>query len=195
MVKAGLKSDRWNDFRNRLHFALRRGARVWGAPGIYALLLACGLAIFSVFGMWPAARHLQLLEARAIEQGAAPMRPRAPISISDTSELSGFYKGFPPETLILYITGQINRVAERSGTGITLADYRANDDRSGMVRYEVTVSAHGTYPQLRTFTADCLTHFPTLALEGLTLSRASVTDSAIDAQFRFSVYLRGGPSE
>jgi Tfp pilus assembly protein PilO len=111
--------------------------------------------------------------------------------ISDTGDLSGFYRSFPPETLILDITGQINQVAVRSGMGIAQAEYRANDDRSGMVRYEVTVSAHGTYPQLRTFTAECLTRFPTLSLEGLTLSRATVTDSAIDAQFRFSVYLRG----
>lgn len=191
-MKTAPAPDAWNDVRDRLHFALHRGARAWGAPGIAALLLAFGLSIFSVFGVWPAARHLQLLEARATTHAATPMmRPTIPISIRDTADLSGFYKSFPPETLILDITGQINQVAERAGMGIAQADYRANDDRSGMVRYEVTVSAHGTYPQLRTFTAECLTRFPTLSLEGLTLSRATVTDSAIDAQFRFSVYLRG----
>jgi hypothetical protein len=162
-----------------------------GAPGIGALLLVCALAIFIIFWVWPTARHLQFLEARAIVRAATPMQPAAPLSIRDDGELLGFYKSFPPETFILDITGQVNQVAERSGMGITQADYRANDDRSGMVRYEVTVSAHGTYPQLRTFTAECLTRFPTLSLEALTLSRATVSDSAIDAQFRFSVYLRG----
>jgi hypothetical protein len=190
-MKAALTPDVWKEVRNRLQFEFRRGVQAWGAPGMGALLLGCGLAMFAIFGVWPAMQRVQLLEARALEHLSTPMQPTAPVSISDTSELSGFYKSFPPETLILNITDQINQIAERSGMGIDKADYHASDDRSGLIRYEVSVSARGTYPQLRTFTAECLTRSPTLSLESLTLSRATVTDSAIEAQFRFSVYVRG----
>jgi len=191
MVKLALTQIASTDVRNRISFALRRGMSEWGVPGITTLLLAFALAIVLIFWVWPAARRLDVLEARAIDSSSPPMALIVPATIIDNGGLGSFYKNFPPESLILDITGQINQLADHSGMRIIQADYRASDDRSGVIRYDMTVSGKGSYPQLRTFTAECLTRFPTLSLEAITLSRTTVTESIVEAQFRFSVYLRG----
>jgi hypothetical protein len=153
------------------------------------MVLAFSLAVFAIFWILPAAHRLVILEARPLEHSSTASLPTAIPPIADTTGLpDGFYKSFPPDGLVLDITGQINQVADQSGMRISQADYRVNQDLSGLVRYEVSLSAHGTYPQLRRFTAACLTHFPTLSLDSLALSRSTVTDSTIDAQFRFSIY-------
>jgi Tfp pilus assembly protein PilO len=186
-VNRGISLD--GDIKYRVRFALHRGARIWGAPGIVTVLLACCLTAFAIFWIAPSVRRLAILEARSTERSSLPSLPTVTGQDTETNDLSGFYKSFPPQSLVLDITGQINQVAEQSGMRITQAEYRPNQDLSGLVRYEVSLSARGTYSQLRSFTAACLTRFPTLSLDALTLSRSTATEVAIDAQFRFSIYL------
>jgi hypothetical protein len=189
VVTGGFGPEFWEGLKYRLRFSLRSTLGVWGPSGIAAVVLACCIVVFGVFWILPAVRRLEVIEVRSAERSSIPILRSAFTPITATNELFGFYKSFPPGTLILTITDQINQVAEHSGIHITQADYRVNDDLSGLVRYEVSLTARGAYPQLRSFTAACLTGFPTLSLDGLTLSRSSVTDTAIDAQFRFSIYM------
>jgi len=188
-MSAGLSPEFLGNVGDRLRFSLRAATRVWGTPGIAAALLACAVVAFVAIWMFPGMRQLARLEARSSEPSLIPMLPRAGAPLGATASLLGFYKNFPPETLILVMTDQINQAADHAGVRITQADYRANEDLSGLARYEMSLAARGSYAQLRAFTAACLTQFPTLSLDGLTLSRSTVTDSAIDAQFRLSVYL------
>ena len=177
------------DLKDRLRFSLRQSVQVWGVLGIVTMMLAFSLAAFAIVWILPAAHRLVILEARSLEPTSIASLPTAITPITETTGLlDGFYKSFPPDGLVLDITGQINQVADQSGMRISQADYRVNQDLSGLIRYEVSLSAHGTYPQLRRFTAACLTYFPTLSLDSLALSRSTVTDSTIDAQFRFSIY-------
>jgi hypothetical protein len=178
-----------DNIKDRVRFSLHRGARIWGAPGIVTVLLAFCLTAFAIFWIAPSVRRLTILEARLVERSSVPSLPTVTAQNTETNDLSGFYKSFPPQSLVLDITGEFNKVAEQSGMRITQAEYRPNQDLSGLIRYEVSLSARGTYPQLRSFTAACLTQFPTLSLDALTFSRSTATELAIDAQFRFSIYL------
>jgi len=190
MVTVNLGVGFGGNMKDRVRFSLRRGARIWGAPGMVTVLLACCLTAFAIFWIAPSVRRLAILEARSVEHSSVPSLPSETGQITKANNLSGFYKSFPPQSLVLDITGQINQVAEQSGMRITQAEYRPSEDFSGLVRYELSLSARGTYDQLRRFTAACLTRFPTLSLDALTFSRSTATELAIDAQFRFSIYLR-----
>jgi hypothetical protein len=190
MVTSSFKLESWEETQIGIRFSLRSALQVWGLQGAASLALACGIVAFAALWIMPAARRLADVEANSSAHSSTPMQPRAITPTTATSALFDFHKSFPPESLILAITDQLSQVADHSGMHITQADYRANQDLSGLTRYEVSLSARGTYPQLRGFTAATLTGFPTLSLDGLSLSRSSVTDSTIDAQFRFSIYLR-----
>jgi hypothetical protein len=190
MVTGSVNLESWEETQNRIRFWLRSALQVWGLQGMASLALVCGIVAFAVLWIMPAARRLADIEANSAAHSATPIRPTAITPTTATGALFDFYKSFPPESLILAITDQLSQAADHSGMHITQADYRANQDLSGLTRYEVSLAARGTYPQLRSFTAATLTDFPTLSLDGLSLSRSSVTDSAIDAQFRFSIYLR-----
>ncbi|MBN9461381.1 MAG: hypothetical protein J0H00_09160 [Burkholderiales bacterium] len=61
-----------------------------------------------------------------------------------------------------------------------------------IARFDITVTAKGSYPQLRRFILRALGDDATLALESMRLSRQSIGDARIDGELRFSVFL-GAP--
>jgi hypothetical protein len=176
---------------DRARFLLRMALERWGMPGLGTLLLGVGLLLFAACWLLPAREQLAALRASRVAVLTMPTKSVAAVDrVKQPAELwQVFNESFPPQTLILAITDQLNKAASESGLGITQADYRLNSDPSGLARYEVALAAHATYPQVRRFAAACITRFPTLSLDGLTMSRASATDPTIDAQFRLSIYV------
>lgn len=61
----------------------------------------------------------------------------------------------------------------------------------GLQRYQITLPMQGRYPALRGFLAGALNGNPTLALDGINLSRESVESAELQAVLRFTLYLRG----
>ncbi|MGD0504152.1 MAG: hypothetical protein ABSD02_15535 [Steroidobacteraceae bacterium] len=178
---------------DRARFVLQVAVERWGAPGVGALFLGVGFVLFAIFWLLPARDSLAALKATRLAALTLPARePSVEVRVKQPAELLRVFNGsFPPQTLILTITDQLNRAASESGLGITQADYRLNSDPSGLVRYEVALTSHATYPQVRRFVAACITRFPTLSLDGLSMSRTNATDPTIDAQFRLSIYVAG----
>jgi hypothetical protein len=159
----------------KLRFDLRRGLQIWGVAAIPAVLLALGVLIFGAFWLAPVVREsteLRVAAARPLSTksaftGALPSR-------TPKQWLASFEEGFPPSTMILHMTGQLSEFADKTSVRVSEADFHEATDPSGLTRYDVVLRAHGTYPQLRRFTALCLTDLPSLALDGLTLSHPSM---------------------
>ncbi len=58
------------------------------------------------------------------------------------------------------------------------------------VALDMVLPLNGSYVQLRRFVARALSEIPALALEGVSFNRQSVSDATIEAQLRFSLYLK-----
>jgi len=171
-----------------LLFAWRFWRNRWGL--LATSIISLGLTCFLVFGVIPARNRLAELEASHLTSAALERRPsQKEIGPDIHRTLELFQRTFPPRSLLLEISGQINEAADKSGLHLSAADYRMIPDRSGLLRYVIDMSARGNYVQVRRFVAACLTGFPTLTLDGVTLSRLTPNESTIDTQFHFSLYL------
>jgi hypothetical protein len=186
---SGIDATGWEGIGDRLRFAVRQAAHIWGIGGILTALSGLGVLLFAAFWILPAAQHLADLRAIPIDALSSEIVHGAEPRNDIGRDLDVFDGSFPPQTLVLDVTNQLNQAADQSGVRIGQADYRANQDPSGLFRYEMAFSTHATYAQVRRFIATSLTSFPTLSLDSVTLSRSSANDVLIEAQFHFSLYL------
>jgi hypothetical protein len=171
-----------------LLFAWRFRRNRWGL--LATSIITLGLICFFVLGLVPARNRLVELEALHVTPAAFERRPlQKEIGPDIHRTLELFQRTFPPRSLLLDLSGQLNEAADKSGLHLAAADYRMIPDASGLLRYVIDMSARGNYVQVRRFVAACLTGFPTLTLDGVTLSRLTANESTIDTQFHFSLYL------
>lgn len=186
-----IATSKWAAKTHQLKFTLRLST---SRVGIAGWTLACAILVLSLFDLcWvlPAVLHRAALETPAPTTSANPrdrIQSAAPSAPEDG--LAAFYHSFPPESLMLNTTAQLNSAADDAGVHISQADYHLVQDPSGLERADIALTAHATYPKFRQFTATVLTYFPTTALDGLAISRNSATDGNLEIQFHFSLFVR-----
>jgi hypothetical protein len=190
---SGVNAVNWAMASRRLRRELLGAWDDWGAIGVACVVLALMLALFIGGWILPATRTLSDLRKTSDDRLLArPIVKRNALIAHAAKPLDEFRRNFPPASLILSITADLDHQAQEAGLNVAQADYHHSKDASGLERYDISLAARATYPQIRRFTAASLTHFPTLSLDGIILSRNSVSDPVLDAQFQYSVYL-GAP--
>ena len=65
------------------------------------------------------------------------------------------------------------------------------DPQGQLVEVRITAPASGNYTNIRAFVAHAMAQQPTLALDGLSLKRESIANGAVQAQLRFTLFVRG----
>jgi hypothetical protein len=59
------------------------------------------------------------------------------------------------------------------------------------MRYQINLPVTGNYPAVRAFVAEALEREPSLALDGMRLTRERMDSGEIEAELRFTLYLGG----
>ena len=106
-----------------------------------------------------------------------------------------------PEALL-----QLDEIARKDKLRLSRNDYRyvasappASEKNAApavnpepVVEVRIAMPSIGRYGDIRAFIAHALEHLPTLALAGIVLNRESIAQDDLQAQLRFTLFVRGG---
>ena len=169
----------------RLQLVLRRLGTA-GVLGI-GLLAACT-------GFWASALAPAERELGAQRVAAERLRARTPYQPVATSgraeELRRFYNLFPSSASLTAELERVHALARRAGLELAQGEYRLERPAYGLWAYRLTLPVHGSYAQVRGFTAALLREMPTASLEALRFERKKAAESELDAQLRITLHLR-----
>ena len=171
--------------RGRLNAILRQ----LGVAGVLGLgvLLAC--AAFWVSALRPAQTELAA-QRLALEQLRA-RTPYQPVSAGGRAdELRRFYNLFPPTANVNAELERLHRLARAARLELAQGEYRLERRNVGLWAYRVTLPVRGSYPQVRNFLSAVLKDMPTASIEALRFERKKAGEAQLDAQLRFTLYLR-----
>lgn len=92
------------------------------------------------------------------------------------------------------IVAKIVEEARASGVELPRGQYEYVPARDGVAAsYRMTFPVHATYPQLREFMDRTLVALPAVAVEGMRIERKTVGDEGVDAELKFSAFVRSEP--
>lgn len=159
------------------------------ALGALTLMGAAGLAHVLV---------VKPLEGRAaaLERALADAGRRAPAEgvmrvALDTpaAKMAAFYRHFDrPEDRIEWLA-KLYGYARAAGLELRSAEYRLDEPRRRLVRYQVSLPVTGTYAQVRAFVESALAGIPVLSLDQVSFRRKSASDTSIEAEVVLTLHL------
>ena len=162
------------------------------ARGHAVLLLGAALCLVALAGLlWQVsatARITAELRAGLREQKASQGQPRASTNADRGAAFERLLgRG---EDLENYL-GKVFAAAKRHGVGLTVGDYRlATDNAGGFRRYHMVLPVKGSFSAIQAFSQQVLLDLPFAALEEISLKRASIDATQVDAKTRFVLFLR-----
>lgn len=150
-----------------------------GGAGIAAAAIALATALV----------HLVVVEPRAERAHAARGAANDP-GPREAAELVRFRAVFPaasePAAQLEALLGH----ARAAGVRAVRGEYRLEPAPGGLAAYRVQLSARASYAQLRRFVAAALDELPGVSLDAMRLERRAASDALLDAELRFTIYLR-----
>lgn len=165
-----------------------------GWPAAIGLLLMAAVWPLAHFGADSVrAQTLALQQAQVAERELERERKaRQPDPKADqVSRLAAFEAGLPQAEGALQAVRHMHRSAAEHDVVLSTGEYRLVSEPGGRLqRYQITLPADGTYPDLRAWMADVLNELPTMALDELSLKRNAVGESQVQARVRWSFYLK-----
>ncbi|WP_414443572.1 hypothetical protein [Burkholderia sp. 22PA0106] len=172
----------------RLRLALTRfgaGPLVAGAALLGAVLLWLGL----LPGM--AAQVDDATRAAARLAAAPPPKPAIPPAALAADRLAGFYRGLGDSTHTGEIVQHLFEAAAAAGVTLDKAEYKPGHDGFGRFdTYTVVLPVKGDYARLRRFGETVLAAVPYAALDDMRFKRSSAEDAGVEANLRFTAFLR-----
>lgn len=166
-----------------------------GRPG----LVGVALFIFSLVCFLSANSplHGQLAQLRAdlsgTQQGQPSHRPPG-LDLTPHVQLQTLVAKLPARAQLPAITEQIISQAETAGLALERGTYAVDVVQSGaLARARIVFPVHGSYPSVRAFVDGTLSAVPGAAVDGLRLERKEIGASEVDAEVRFTVFLRNTP--
>jgi hypothetical protein len=176
--------DRIQVYGNRalaetLYQARRLGAAT--IAGIAAVVLALTLFIANNL---PQGSAVAMLKSQLAQLAPAAKGVAAPLSGAALAAL-------PPRGEAPEIVAKILEEARAAGVDLPRGQYEYLPARDGVAaRYRMTFPVHATYPQLREFMDRTLVALPAVAVEGMRIERKGVGEEGVDAELRFSAFVR-----
>lgn len=105
--------------------------------------------------------------------------------------LSRFVDKLPKRSELPAIAGQVFKLAAVAGVTLDRGHYEFAPLHSGhLARYRMTFPIKGHYPAIRHFIDATLSEVPSAAIEGLRIERKNVGDDTVNADLRFTVFVR-----
>ncbi|MBV8209859.1 MAG: hypothetical protein JO133_07325 [Burkholderiaceae bacterium] len=176
--------------RARLWHAARRIGPV-GWSGIAALMLAATVGIGG--RLWLNASNRALIDEadQWKEQIARARRPDSAFNpIADP--IGTVVAQLPPADQLPAFVEEVQAQAVHRGLQVDRTEYRVQKTLGGRaLRYQLSMPAHGGYPQIRGWLEGLLHDFPSSALDDLSMLRAGDGSAQLDARVTLSFYSRG----
>lgn len=185
----------WRLRRGEIVWRLRRLARGLNLP----LALALGIAVFgTVFHfstLAPLLGEREQLRAQLAQRSALRQASPQPLTAvrDPQADLTEFYVGLAREADVPDLLRKLHRAAQAQGLRLAQSQYRPLPDPGGrLIRYQILLPAHGSYPEIRRFLAQAAREVPGLALEGIRFQRRDIGETELDAQIRFTLFIAPG---
>jgi len=176
----------------RLLWQLRRARRFFAWPTLMAIVLLAASAVAYVERGLPARMQLAELVDDAERIRRAVGLANAPDKVlSPDEQLAAFYAFFPASDAVSDVLERVFAAAAKENLALPQGEYRLVKERTEkLIRYDVTLPLKGPYPGLRRFMAQALKENPSLSLDAVSFNRQTVSDIGVDAQVRFTLYVR-----
>lgn len=174
------------------HWTRRRWVRLFGWPGIAGagLLVACLAFYLSVIR--PA--QFRLDEARQSVIKLQKHVQRDASSQAPAEQLAEFYRIFPNDKDLLPSMEKIFTLAQDQKISLDQGAYKVTSDKVGkLMRFQMSLSLKGEYPQIRKYLDSLLAEIPIVSLEYLQFGRQKIGDPALEARIRLALYLEQQP--
>lgn len=157
-----------------------------------ALGLLCMALVWPIAHWGTDSTRAQTLALQQAQVAEREHRARqADPKVDQATQLATFEAGLPQAAGALQAVRHIHRSASEHGVVLSTGEYRLVDEPGGRLqRYQITLPADGTYPDLRAWMADVLNELPTMALDELSFKRNTVSEAKVQARVRWSFYLK-----
>jgi type II secretory pathway component PulM len=161
----------------------------------WTLVVALALIAFNVAfyfsAVGPSVARTEQLRAQAAQLNADHERvPGAAVQRDPRMELADFYGALAPRERVPDLLRRLHQIASAQGLAVEQADYRPVPDPHGrLTRYQLTLPAKGTYPEVRRFLAHAGKELPGLALDGVAFQRQQAGDELIEAQVKLTLFI------
>ncbi|MBT3067992.1 hypothetical protein [Rhodoferax sp. U11-2br] len=156
--------------------------------GLALFIGALGLQFLGVEQM-----HTRLAELRA-EAAAQRQQDAQRPDPDDTARQrrAAFDDSLPGSAGALDAIEVVHRIALANGVKLATGEYRlVRDGGTKVQRYQITLPARASYPQLRAWLAEVMNAVPAMALNDIGFQREEVGSESVQANVRFSLFLRG----
>jgi Tfp pilus assembly protein PilO len=141
--------------------------------------------------------HGQLAQMRAdlsSAQQSQAARRQSGLDLTPRVQLQTLVTKLPARAQLPAITEQIIAQAAAAGLALERGTYGVDVVQSGAIaRARIVFPVHGSYPDIRAFVDGTLSAVPGAAVDGLRFERKEIGASEVDAEVRFTVYLRNSP--
>lgn len=163
------------------------GFKEWAAIGLIAIAI-----LFDLLFAAPAESRLAAIEKRlqVLDRRVATAGENS--AVSQEQKLEQFYDFFRRDKDYTEWLAILYDMADRTGIQLKQGEYQysGNNDDSQIVSYQVTFPLTGSYPQIRSFAEGVLNAIPIAALDQMNFRRRSLNDLRLEADVRFTLFLR-----
>lgn len=166
-----------------------RSLGVVGAAGSAMLVVAAAIALFVLM---PLRQQAAVLGAQLSTGDTTVATTDSSRAVTPVEKLNLFLMGLPTRAQLPTVLALIATQADATGLQLERGNYVMNQGKAGeLAHYDVTLPVHGSYPAVRQFIDATMVAVPAIALESLTLERPAVADAMMNAELKFTIFVRG----
>ncbi len=170
---------------------IKDATRQLGWQGIAGITLLLFAGIFLQLALNPleketAAMRGRLQAARSEARGGT----QAFAGGDRQQELASFFGSLPEEKDVTDTLAVIYDVAQKAGLRVQQAEYHLDNSNPSELSYQMNFPMQGEYPRIRAFLSRVLADNPALALDHISFRRDHIGDATLNADVRFTLFLR-----
>lgn len=173
---------------------LKTSGRTYWPYFLAGLCLIAGIA-FYVLAYRPLALETRVFKDRlkTVErQSNQHEHERVARRAAPQARLNGFYQMLPVETELSQRLGLLYQAAQKAEVSLPSGEYKLQGNPAlPMRQYVIRFPVEGSYNHIRGFINQALADNPMLALDAASFSRDSVGADKIQANLRFTLFVRG----
>ncbi len=161
-----------------------------GWQGISGIVLLGLAGAFHSLSLQPLEQEVSHIHSR-LDAVNSKSQGQAGLNSGDRqSELRAFFDSLPREEDVTDILASISEVAEASQIEFKQAEYQLGEKGKTQMEYGLVFPVKGGYANIRHFVFRVLADHHALALDQINFRRDAVNDSGLNAEIRFTLFLR-----
>lgn len=184
-----MKPFHFTTIRLRTHLALIRfGVSNSVVILVFAFGVVAWLCLFPYLHNELESQHQKLI---SMQKNLRPerLKPDSSPSVS-VRRVQNFYQRLGDTDCTEQYVKTFYELAKKNNLLITQAEYTLNHQADGMYDiYRITLPLKGNYRSINIFSEQVLKNIPFASLDTISIKRDAITNSTLDVQLRFSLYL------